>query len=109
MPSYEEKLKELGIDREAITKKCADPVNPVICREADYMPDSVIINGRVRFGPKQKLPPIKAEEVQHLIYDKGQKMRERNQKWWNSLTKEEQDDYTRRRKRKVKKKAAVAK
>jgi len=108
MPSYEEKLKELGIDREAITKKCADPEKISICKEPTYLVPSR--KGKIpNLGPKQKSPGLVQEDLSHLICAQGQKMRERNQRWWNSLTKEEQDDYTRRRKGKVKKKAAVSK
>ena len=99
--TYEEKLKALGIDREAITKACEGPVNPVISREKDYYPEGAFINGRLKFGPRQR-PQIPQEDLTYLNPERGNTTSQRNRKWWNSLTEAEQLAYTQKRRGKRK-------
>ena len=62
--NLEDRYKSLGIDREAITKACADPVSASVGKEVSYFTDK--IGDRVR-------PPIE-EDLSRFVSKMGQKM-----------------------------------
>jgi hypothetical protein len=39
--TYEDRCKSLGIDREAITKACADPESTAVGKERDYLTKAI--------------------------------------------------------------------
>ena len=67
--NLEDRYKSLGIDREAITKACADPVSAAVGKERDYF--------QINMGKRYK-PPI--EDVSHLVDEYGQNMSKRLRK-----------------------------
>ena len=62
--TYTELCKSLGIDREAITKACADPVSTAVGKEQRYFQDTI--------GERIK-PPIE-EDLSRFVSKMGQKM-----------------------------------
>ena len=62
--NYNDLCKSLGIDREAITKACADPVSASVGKEQTYFQHN--IGERVR-------PPIE-EDLSRFVSKMGQKM-----------------------------------
>jgi hypothetical protein len=68
--SYDELCKSLGIDREAITKACADPVSIAVGKEQRYFQNVI--------GPRVKSPPI--EDVSRLVDEYGQEISKRLRK-----------------------------
>lgn len=67
--SYDELCKSLGIDREAITKACADPVNTAVGKETRYFQDNI--------GKRYK-PPI--EDLSRFVDNYGQSISRRLRK-----------------------------
>lgn len=55
--NYSDLCKSIGIDRDEITKKCADPVNPQICKEPLYFTKKI--------GPRHR-PPT-GEDLSHMV------------------------------------------
>lgn len=74
--NYNELCKSIGIDRDAITKACADPVKASITKENRTF--------KVNIGKRYK-PPI--EDVSRLVDDYGQKMSKRLRKPQPTITK----------------------
>lgn len=68
--TYDELCKSIGIDREAITKACADPISIAVGKEPRYF--------QLNVGPRVKAPPI--EDVSRLIDQYGQEISRRNRK-----------------------------
>lgn len=62
--TYNELCKSLGIDREAITKACADPVSISVGKEQRYFKPDLV---------NRHKPPIK-EDLSRLIDAYGQRM-----------------------------------
>lgn len=67
--NYNELCKSLGIDRDAITKACADPVSSAVGKEQLYFQQYI--------GKREK-PPI--EDVSHLVDEYGQTISRRLRK-----------------------------
>jgi hypothetical protein len=67
--SYSELCKSLGIDREAITKRCEEPTSTAVGREKEYLKQNI--------GRRVK-PPM--EDVSHLIDPYGQTISKRLKK-----------------------------
>jgi hypothetical protein len=68
--TLEDRYKSLGIDREAITKACADPVSTAVTKEPTYF--------QLHIGPRVKAPPI--EDMSRFIDEEGQRMSKRLRK-----------------------------
>ena len=92
MTTYEEKLKELGIDRQAITRVCADPVNNAIGKEPIYLSENI----GVRIQPAGMV----REDLSHLVSERGRASARLNRAWWNSLTDEQKRAHAKRKKAK---------
>jgi len=69
--TYDELCKSIGIDREAITKACADPVSIAVGKEPRYF--------QINVGPRVKDPPIK-EDMSKYIDQYGQEISNRMRK-----------------------------
>jgi len=67
--NYDELCKSIGIDREAITKACADPVNTSVCKEPMYF--------RKNMGKRYK-PPI--EDLSRFVSPLGQRVAQKLRK-----------------------------
>lgn len=61
--TYDDLCKSLGIDREAITKACADPVSTSVGKEQTYFTDKI--------GERIK-PPM--DDLSRFVSKMGQKM-----------------------------------
>ena len=95
MSTYEEKLKELGIDREEITRRCADPVNTAIVQESTYL-RPVDKNG-LPIGKRERPADVVDQDLSHLVSPRGRISAELNRKWWNSLSEAEKKEYANKR------------
>jgi hypothetical protein len=67
--NLEDRYKSLGIDREAITKACADPVSTAVGKEQLYF---------TKYLGKRYKPPI--EDLSRLVNEYGQNMSKRLRK-----------------------------
>lgn len=94
--TYEQKLKELGIDREEITRRCAEPVNTAIVQEPSYLTEQSQA-GHHRVGKRHRPIGTLEEDLSHLISARGRVSAALNKKWWASLTPEQKTEYARKR------------
>ena len=94
--TYEEKLKELGIDREAIARACADPVNTAIVQEPSFLTPRSSKGAHI-VGKRIRPPGTLDEDLSHLVSPRGRISAELNKKWWNSLSTEEKSAYAKKR------------
>lgn len=68
--TLEDRYKSLGIDRDAITRACADPVSTAVGKEQEYF--------QTYIGPRVK-PPIK-EDLSRYVDAYGQTISKRLKK-----------------------------